>query len=805
MLYNYQSVQIKDSVFAFNSASEATAGLSIRLSSSWSAETSVVLSNCNFFNNTAQSHTALNVYAANLTLLNSTFKSNTATATDAGALALACSIGSGCDFYVADTVFMDNSALLRGGAIAWTYQPKLANVTFTNNSAVYGPDVASYGVRLVRYDQASSKPAKTAESDYLGLASGQRMPEPIVIALVDHEGFIVKTDNTSVAQIFAEDTASTSVVGSARVSAEQGVYYFAEAIVSAYPGSNIRLKFESDVLQVNSSDGLTIEVAVRPCQAGETLIGLDCLRCSPGTYSLDPSDQCSACPQGATCFGGSLMVPQAGYWRPDRTSDHFLECLKPQACLGSPHIVPALTGDCARGYQGNLCHSCQRGFSRTSPSTCEECPEQALNIIRLVGTGLGVSVFCGVLVWSSLKTAYMPKSLHSIYLKIFTNYLQLIVLTTELDLDWPEYARSYFEALSYTSSVGQQILSLDCFLNSTQQDSVYFSKKLISAVVPLFLGSVALGYWSVVSLVKRRQKIIGKELVATLVVLFFLVHPSLVKEYFDVFNCTQLEGQLWVGSDLSIKCFDDRYLTYVLGVTIPAILVWGIGVPSLILGVLVRRRRLLDKLSMKCRFGFFYNGYRRTHFYWEFLILYRKIMLVCLVVFVGKESIPIRALSMMLLCLMFLFLQYWQSPYTLEQLNQMELRGVIVASITIYCGLYYLTRSLTEWAKLSLLGVMIAANCFFLYFFVIHFSLSLLLSIAQHIPGLRRRFLKADSFPGVSVAHSPLSKTVYTLSDDPGKILTLAVSAEAQPRVSLNVEDMDSYFGAQLDTVADSY
>jgi predicted outer membrane repeat protein len=50
-----------------------------------------------------------------------------------------------CQFFISDSTFIANSASLKGGAIYYdTYKPFLTNNTFLNNSAPYGPDLASY-------------------------------------------------------------------------------------------------------------------------------------------------------------------------------------------------------------------------------------------------------------------------------------------------------------------------------------------------------------------------------------------------------------------------------------------------------------------------------------------------------------------------------------------------------------------------------------------------------------------------------------------------------------------------------------
>jgi len=52
----------------------------------------------------------------------------------------------------------------------------------------------------------------------------------------------------------------------------------------------------------------------------------------------------------------------------------------------------------------------------------------------------------------------------------------------------------------------------------------------------------------------------------------------------------------------------------------------------------------------------------------------------------------------------------------------MEIRSILVATVTIYCGLYYLTNDLDEGAKIVLFIVMIITNLYFLIFWLIKMS-----------------------------------------------------------------------------------
>ena len=55
-------------------------------------------------------------------------------------------------------------------------------------------------------------------------------------------------------------------------------------------------------------------------------------------------------------------------------------------------------------------------------------------------------------------------------------------------------------------------------------------------------------------------------------------------------------------------------------------------------------------------------------------------------------------------------------PYNHDQLNQMEIRSIIVSAVTIYAGLFFMTNDLNEYLKMLLFILMIISNVSFLYY-----------------------------------------------------------------------------------------
>jgi hypothetical protein len=329
---------------------------------------------------------------------------------------------------------------------------------------------------------------------------------------------------------------------------------------------------------------------------------------------------------------------------------------------------------------------------------------------------LAAVLVLALLVWSTLRSAHRPAALHSIYLKILMNYLQLVLLTADYKLNWPDLVQQLFSVQSSAGGVTEQAFSVDCFLadNKSTSDS-YYRKMTIIVLLPIALVLLSVLFWTIIAIKRKNMKLLTRELAATIVILFFLIHPNLVKMLFSMFSCEAVNGDYWLTVDMAIPCWDQEHLGKVLTIGLPGVLVWVFGVPTICLGVLVRYRRRHDELWVKLQYGFLINGYRRERFYWEFVILYRKIILICCGVFLAG-AVSVQALTVQLVLLVALFWQYDTGPYTTSALNRLELRAIMVADVTIYCGLYYLTDNLSTASSWFFFLAIVIVNAVFLIY-----------------------------------------------------------------------------------------
>lgn len=168
---------------------------------------------------------------------------------------------------------------------------------------------------------------------------------------------------------------------------------------------------------------------------------------------------------------------------------------------------------------------------------------------------------------------------------------------------------------------------------------IFFLKLVIISLLPFLIAAVCFGFWNTYKLIRRStHSVFGKSL-STIVIILFFVHPNIVQYMFFNFKCLEVDGDSRVEDDLEVVCWSSVHKFYSLFVAVPSIIVWGLGIPFFAFLLLSRVRKSLDKLESRERLGFLYRGYKKDFYYWEVIIMYRKIALICISVFISSYGV----------------------------------------------------------------------------------------------------------------------------------------------------------------------
>jgi hypothetical protein len=102
-------------------------------------------------------------------------------------------------------------------------------------------------------------------------------------------------------------------------------------------------------------------------------------------------------------------------------------------------------------------------------------------------------------------------------------------------------------------------------------------------------------------------------------------------KYFNIiltFSCYNIDGEFRVHSDLQVICYIGAHIFWSYGVALVCLIVWGAGIPIFAFLLLNAEKTKLLKIDVKERFGFLYNGYKKKLYFWEVIIMYRKVAMV---------------------------------------------------------------------------------------------------------------------------------------------------------------------------------
>ena len=119
-----------------------------------------------------------------------------------------------------------------------------------------------------------------------------------------------------------------------------------------------------------------------------------------------------------------------------------------------------------------------------------------------------------------------------------------------------------------------------------------------------------------------------------------LLYLPLTGAAFSVFGCRRDESGRWVlGADPARSCYNDAWWSGLFPVGLVAVCVYALAIPAGVVWMLRRKRESMDELSFVLRFGFLVGRFRGPTYWFEALILVRKLaVVVCMTVFFTQEG-----------------------------------------------------------------------------------------------------------------------------------------------------------------------
>lgn len=440
---------------------------------------------------------------------------------------------------IMNSVFLRNRAE-EGGAVKWSNaQVYFANASFSDNSAVYGPNIASYGVTL---------------SSALTMLTGEEVsgiPLTLVFELLDH--YNQRVVLSPFKSLKLTTTQDIKFSGNEVAMLSQGFLNFTGITVYAQPGlSHI---IEAKLPDTQGDYSFTIENSIklpfRNCTSGEIYRKDRCEYCFPGNVSFSPDDQaCRFCPVNAFCSGGNSQSVNKGYWASAWNSSELHRCPFPSKCLGG------INSTCAHGFTGQFCNQCGADTFRIRITECVTCLPTVGTICQLC---IPLLLYFGYIhaILSNFKN-----SLKLFVVKTLITHLQVLYLVSFLRMSYPLAITYFLHGVSYLSSLLVTDLPLSCL---GVENSQYWKAIIGSLLLPCLVGVNC-----VVCFICFRSWKLKALLLSTSTLLFTPLVT--IQTLFPLLACKPVNSSSLLFLDMGQICWQGLHLKMVLTLLLPSFL-----------------------------------------------------------------------------------------------------------------------------------------------------------------------------------------------------------------------------------------
>ncbi|KRX10870.1 Pectin lyase fold/virulence factor [Pseudocohnilembus persalinus] len=365
-----------------------------------------------------------------------------------------------------------------------------------------------------------------------------------------------------------------------------------------------------------------------------------------GTISCDP------CLENGVCQGGYQQIyPKKQYWRDNDDSLDFYYCSSnPDACLGH---------QCENQYDGVLCEDCDLSQNTFKEGVfCVQCDNnnsvvlnQILKMFILMALTLSSVMSLKKKLDQNLikkilkifQIVIMRENQFSIIMKIFITHNQILSAGSELAEKIPE------KILNYMNFVGNPVdsvsKSLECLFSyekeSDQYEILYKGQILgyaLSIISLLILISIPIFGFLFKILSKYQLKPL---IISTMLCFFINVQPGALQISLKSLYCRNIGGTLYSAFQSKVLCDSEFFMLKLMPLHISMIFILVVIIPLIILMKIHKyycQGTLYHKMRILRSYGLFYIELSENKYYWEFVWMYMKVLVVVIANFYPSQG-----------------------------------------------------------------------------------------------------------------------------------------------------------------------
>lgn len=198
-------------------------------------------------------------------------------------------------------------------------------------------------------------------------------------------------------------------------------------------------------------------------------------------------------------------------------------------------------------------------------------------------------------------------------------------------------------------------------------------------------------------------------------------------------------------SDYDIQCWTEEHKFWTFSLATPAAIFWAIVLPICMFFFLRKQRHRLDAESNRMKYAYLYRGYNSKKYFWEFVILIRKYLLIAITVFGTFRTSDFQIYFAIFVIWFAYALQLRYHPYFSISLNNLEKTGLTCAALVNFTGLYFFFSKTSVALDFTFLFISFVANAYFGYRWLREFLIvqrNRVIEMLAKSAKMRARFMK---------------------------------------------------------------
>lgn len=238
----------------------------------------------------------------------------------------------------------------------------------------------------------------------------------------------------------------------------------------------------------------------------------------------------------------------------------------------------------------------------------------------------------------------------------------------------------------------------------------------------------------------KKQHTSFRTLLTCLLYYFIFLQPDFIHQMLALISCRTINDVSYLSSDLTKQCYTADFYKYGYGFIVPVLILFSVLIPGLLFGLLNRSRLKLMEHKFRMQFGFLYKEYKQQSFYWEFVKMGEKLLIIYFLVYY-QEFIKIKGILVFLTIFIYFLAQKVIQPYLYHKFNQIDYLSSLICSLTIILGVFLNENEFNYFIYIGYLAI-ICSNAFFVIYLVVQIIQGMLADKELQIRSLIHKFVR---------------------------------------------------------------